>query len=65
MLMPNWQETNFSAGAEKKLIVSDDEASCLRLGQLSKDIAKVVAGTCPEDLYLRVSLPSECHGIID
>jgi hypothetical protein len=51
--------------AEKKLIVSDDKTSCLRLGQLSKNIAKVTCRTRPDDFYLRTQFLSGGESIVD
>jgi hypothetical protein len=50
--VPGRRGAKTNAGAEKKLIVGDDEAPGLRLRELSKDIAKVARRACPDDLYL-------------
>jgi hypothetical protein len=49
------QGAKVSDSAEIKLIVSDDEAACLRLAQLSKNITKITSRTRPDDLYLRAT----------
>ena len=63
--VPDRRGAKVGAGAEKKLIVSDDEASCLRLDELSKDIAKVTPCTRPDDLYLRTHFLSGREGVFD
>ena len=50
--MTGRQGAKLGTSAEKNLIVSDDEASCLGLRQLSKNAAKVTRRTRPDDLYL-------------
>ena len=52
------QGAKFSACAEKKLIVSDDKAFRLRLGQFSKNVAQLRSGACPRQLDLCARLLS-------
>jgi hypothetical protein len=63
--MPGRRGAKIGTGAEKKLIVGDDEAAGLRLGEFNKDIAKVAPGACPDDPYLRAHFLSGRESIVD
>ena len=63
--MPGRRGAKIGTGAEKKLIVGDDEASGLRLGEFRKDIDKVARRACPDDLYLHAHFLTGRESIVD
>jgi hypothetical protein len=59
------QGAKVSTSAEKKFIVTDNEASCLRLSELSKGSGKVTPYARPGDFYLRTQFLSGGEDIVD